>query len=120
VNIALWVVAGLLALVFLGAGFAKLTQPKEKLQANPNMAWTEDFSPGMIRTIGALEVLGGLGLILPELTGIAPALTPLAAVGLALVMLGAAVTHTRRKETQAIAVNVVLGALAAFVAVGRF
>jgi uncharacterized membrane protein YphA (DoxX/SURF4 family) len=120
VNIALWVVAGLLALVFLGAGFAKLTQPKEKLQANPNMAWTEDFSPGMIKTIGALEVLGGLGLILPELTGIAPVLTPLAAVGLVLVMLGAAVTHARRKETQTIVVNVVLGALAVFVAVGRF
>ena len=119
-NIALWVVSGLLALAFLAAGFGKLAQPKEKLQANPNMAWTEDFSPGLIKTIGALEVLGGLGVILPELTGIAPVLTPLAAVGLVLVMLGAAVTHARRKENQVIVVNLVIAALAAFVAIGRF
>lgn len=119
-NIALWVVAGLLALVFLGAGLAKVSQPKEKLEQNPNLAWTQDFSAGMIKTIGALEVAGALGLVLPQATGIAPVLTPLAAVGLVLVMIGAAITHARRKESQAIVFNLILGALAAFVAVGRF
>lgn len=119
-NIALWVVAGLLALVFLGAGGAKLAQPKEKLAANPNMAWTEDFSPGAIKAIGALEVLGALGLVLPQATGIAPVLTPLAAVGLFLTMAGAVVTHVRRRENQAVVPGVVLGLLALFVAVGRF
>jgi len=119
-NIALWVVQILLALAFAAAGTMKLTQPKSKLQANPNMGWTSDFSEGMIKTIGALEVLGAIGLILPWALDIAPVLTPLAAVGLVLLMLGAAVTHARRKETQPIVINVVLGALALFVAVGRF
>lgn len=119
-DIALWVVAGLLALVFVGAGAAKLATPKEKLEQNPNMAWTQDFSGGVIKTIGALEVLGALGLVLPWALDIAPVLTPLAAVGLVLLMIGAAVTHARRKENQAIVVNVVLAALAVFVAVGRF
>ena len=119
-NIALWVVAGLLALVFAGAGFAKLSTPKEKLEANPNMAWSKDVSAGLVKFIGAAEVAGALGLILPQAFGIAEVLTPLAAVGLVLIMLGAIVTHARRKESQAIVFNVVLGALAAFVAAGRF
>ncbi|TMR90423.1 DoxX family protein [Nonomuraea basaltis] len=118
-NVALWVVAALLALAFLAAGAMKLAQPKEKLAAS-GMGWTEDFSSGAVKGIGALEVLGALGLILPAVTGIAPVLTPLAALGLALVMAGAAITHARRKETQMIAINAVLLILAAVVAWGRF
>jgi uncharacterized membrane protein YphA (DoxX/SURF4 family) len=119
-NIALWVVAGLLALAFAGAGFMKLATPKEKLAQNPNMGWTQDFSAGLIKFIGAAEVAGALGLVLPQAFGIAEVLTPLAAVGLVVTMLGAIVTHVRRKENQAVIGPVVLGALAAFVAVGRF
>jgi uncharacterized membrane protein YphA (DoxX/SURF4 family) len=119
-NIVLWIVAILLAVAFLGAGAMKLTQPKEKLTANPNMAWAEQFTPGMIKLIGALEVLAAIGLILPAVLGIAPVLVPLAATGLVLVMIGAALTHLRRKENQAVVVNVVLLLLAAFVAWGRF
>ncbi|MBI4940307.1 MAG: DoxX family protein [Actinobacteria bacterium] len=119
-NIALWVVAGLLALLFAGAGFMKATTPKAKLQENPNMAWTEDFSPGLIKTIGVLEILGAIGLILPWALDVVPVLTPLAATGLAITMVGAIITHGRRKETQAIGMNVVLLALCVFVAVGRF
>lgn len=118
-NVVLWIVAGLLALAFLLAGGTKLTQPKEAL-AEKGMGWTEDFGPGAIKAIGALEVLGALGLVLPALVGVAPVLVPLAATGLGLVMVGAAVTHARRGETQMIAVNVVLLLLAAFVAWGRF
>jgi uncharacterized membrane protein YphA (DoxX/SURF4 family) len=118
-NIALWIIAGLLALAFLASGVMKLTQPKEKLAAS-GMGWTEDFSPGMVKMIGALELLAAIGLILPAALDIAPVLVPLAAVGLVVIMIGAAITHARRKEYPMIAINVVLLALAAVVAWGRF
>ena len=117
-SIALWVVQVLLAVVFLGAGGTKLSQPKEKLAKN--MAFVEDYSQGTVRLIGALEVLGAIGLVLPALTGVLPWLTPLAALGLVATMVGAILTHLRRNENSAIAVPVVLLVLAAFVAYGRF
>jgi uncharacterized membrane protein YphA (DoxX/SURF4 family) len=117
-NVVLWIIAGLLALAFLGAGLTKLTQPKEKLAAN--MGWVEDFSPGVVKLIGALEVLAAIGLVLPAALDIVPVLVPLAAVGLVALMLGAALTHARRKETPMIAINVVLLVLAVVVAWGRF
>ncbi|MFI7233049.1 DoxX family protein [Nonomuraea angiospora] len=118
-NVVLWIIAGLLALAFAGAGLMKLSQPKEKLAAS-GLAWTEDFSAGAVKGIGALEVLAGIGLVLPAALGIVPALTPLAAAGLVIVMIGAAVVHARRKEYQGIAINAVLLVLAAVVAWGRF
>jgi uncharacterized membrane protein YphA (DoxX/SURF4 family) len=118
-SIALWVAQGLLAVAFLAAGATKLRQPKVKLAQN-NMAWVEDFSQGAIRLISAAEVLGALGLVLPALTGVLPWLTPLAALGLALLMTGAAYTHLRRKEGSAVVPPTVLLLLAALVAVGRF
>jgi uncharacterized membrane protein YphA (DoxX/SURF4 family) len=118
VGIALWVAQVLLAVAFLGAGATKLSRPKEKLLKN--MAWVEDFSQRTVRLIGALEVLGAIGVVLPALTGILPWLTPLAALGLVLLMIGAALTHLRRKEYGYIAMNAVLLVLAAFVAYGRF
>ena len=119
-NVALWIVAGLLAVFFLVAGVQKLLKPKAKLAENPQMAWTEQFSPGLIKLIGAVEVLAAIGLILPALLDIATVFVPLAALGLVLLMIGAAVTHGRRKEYQAVGLNVVLLLLAAFVAWGRF
>jgi DoxX-like protein len=120
VNVVLWVVAGLLAALYLGAGGMKLATPREKLLENPRMGWTADFSDAALKGIGAVEVLGALGLILPWALVIAPVLTPLAATGLAIVQVGAIVVHARRKETSGLPVNVVLLVLAAFVAVGRF
>jgi uncharacterized membrane protein YphA (DoxX/SURF4 family) len=117
-SIALWIVQGLLAVAFLGAGATKLSQPKEKLLKN--MPWVEDFSQPAVRLIGAAEVLGALGVVLPALTGVLPWLTPLAALGLVLLMVGAALTHLRRKEYGNVAINAVLLVLAAFVAYGRF
>lgn len=117
-NIALWIAQALLALVFLGAGFMKASQPKEKLEAA--MPWTASFPLAGVRAIGVAEVLGAIGLILPAATGIATVLTPLAAVGLAVTMVGAAIFHAQRKEYQAIGVNVVLLAIAVFIAWGRF
>lgn len=117
-NTALWIVQALLAIAFLMAGAMKTFQPKEKLAEK--MGWVEDFSQGQIRTIGILEILGALGLILPALTGILPWLTPLAAAALALTMVGGAWVHLRRKEYGNVVVNVVLLLLSLFVAYGRF
>ena len=99
------------------AGAMKLAKSKNDLAAMcDNMAWTADFYAGTIKAIGLVELLGGLGLIVPALTGIVPILSPIAAAGLVLTMAGAALTHVRRKEMSAVVPNVVLGALAAFVA----
>ena len=84
------------------------------------MGFVVDFKGSQVRLIGALELLGALGLILPGLLGIAPALTPLAAVGLALIQVGAALTHIRRGEYPMIVINLALFAMAIFVAYGRF
>lgn len=120
-HVVLWVLAGILAAAFLFAGLGKLTQPKEKLAAQGrNMAWTEDFSDGPIKLIGLLEVLAAIGLIVPPLVHVATWLTPLAALGLVALMIGAAITHLRRGETQNVVVNVVILVLAAVVAWGRF
>lgn len=117
-NIALWIVQGLLAVIFLMAGFMKVSQSKEKMAER--VAWVEDFSLNTIRAIGIAEIFGALGLILPAATGILPWLTPVAAIGLVLTMIGAAITHARRGENSMIGMNVMLLLLAAFVAFGRF
>ena len=117
-NIVLWIIAGLLAAVFLAAGLTKLTQPKEKLATM--MAWTNDHSAGRVKTLGTLEVLAAIGLILPAAFNIVPVLVPLAALGLVAVMIGAAFTHARRNEYQAIGANVAILLLAAVVVWGRF
>ena len=118
-NVVLWIVAGILAVAFLASGLMKLAQPRQKI-VESGMGWAGDFSDGTVKAIGALEVLGALGLILPAVFDVATVLVPIAAVGLALVMVGAAVTHARRKESQMVLVNIVLLLLAVFVAWGRF
>jgi hypothetical protein len=118
-NIALWIVAGLLAAVSLASGTLMLLQPKEKVAA-AGLAWVEDFSTGAVKGIGTLKVLAAIGLILPAVLGIAPVFVPLAAVGWVLLMVGAIITHLRRHENQAIVTNLALLAVAAFVAWGRF
>jgi uncharacterized membrane protein YphA (DoxX/SURF4 family) len=97
VIIAFYVVAGLAALVFLAAGFMKLFRPTAALK-EAGMAWVDDFSSPVVKLIGLAEVLGAIGLILPVLTGIVPILAPIAGIGLAIIMVGAAVVHARRKE----------------------
>lgn len=118
-NITLWIIASVLALAFLAAGIVKLFQPKEKLAAS-GMGWTDDFSAGAVKAIGLTEVLGAFGLILPAVTGIATFLVPVAATGFVILMVGAMITHLKRGEKQMVFINLVLGALALFVAVGRF
>ncbi|MGB9372618.1 MAG: DoxX family protein [Jiangellales bacterium] len=117
-EIALWALQVILALAIGGAGVAKLLKSKEELA--PRMTYVTSFTATQVKLIGIVEVAAGLGIILPALTGIAPILTPIAAVGIVLIMIGAAITHVVRKEPALIVPNIVLGAAAAFVAWGRF
>ena len=118
-NLTLWIIAGLLAVVYLAAGIAKLIVPEEKLANAPGAGWIEDFSAGTVKAIGALEVLAAVGLVLPAALDIAPVLVPLAAVGLVLLMVGAVITRIRRHEAKFMMADLVYLALAGFVAWGR-
>ena len=122
-TIVLWILQVLLGLIFLMAGFLKASQSNEKIKESggERMAWVDSLTDQQVTIIGVLELLAGIGLILPMATGILPILTPLAAVGLALTMIGAAALHIQRGDgSQGIVMNIVLGLLAAFVAYGRF
>jgi hypothetical protein len=120
VNIALWVAQGLLALVYLAAGGLKVVRQREQLVASGNFDWMKDSSDAQVKAVGLVEVLGALGLILPWLTGIATILTPIAAIGLVVVQIGAIRVHLVRNERQPLPANALLLLIAAFVAVGRF
>jgi putative oxidoreductase len=111
---------GLLAVAFAASGLMKLTQPVAEMAHNPQMARTAAIPVALLRFIGAAELAGAIGLVAPAVTKIRPRLVPLAAAGLALVMVLAALFHVSRGEAGALPVNVALGALAAFVAWGRF
>ena len=113
-----WVVTGLLAAIFLFSGAAKLSRTRERLHAD-GLTFVEDLDDVAIRTIGTIEVVGALGLILPGLTSIATGLVPLSALGLAAVMVLAMALHVRRNEYSRLGTNLVLLALAMFVAFGR-
>ncbi len=116
-GVVAWILQIVLALAFLAAGGMKLARPKPAL-VGAGMGWADDFSDTAIKGIGALEVIGAVGLILPALTGIAPVLTPIAALGLAAVMAGAVVVHVRRKES--VVPPLVLGVLSLALAVILF
>jgi len=120
-NLALWIVAGVLSVIYLVGGGGKVIVPKEKIAAvGPSGRWVEDFSAGSVKTIGALEVLAAVGLVLPAVLDITPVLVPLAALGLVVIMSGAVIVRIRRHEFKLIALDLVYLALAAFVAWGRF
>jgi DoxX-like family len=119
-NTVLWIIACVLAFAFLLSGSVKLILPKEKQATFPGGGWTEDFSAGAIKGIGTLEVLAAAGLTLPALFDIVPVLVPVAAVGVALLMVGAMITHLRRRENVLAAATLFYFALAGFVAWARF
>lgn len=96
--VTLWVINGLLAVAFLAVGVIKLVRPKDALVAS-GQGWAATAPGLVVKGIGVLEVLAGLGLVLPLALHIAPVLTPLAALGLTLMMLGATTVHLRRKES---------------------
>ena len=117
-NVFLWILQGVLAALFVAAGVTKSTQPREKLLSQ--LPWVSDVSTPVVRLIGVAELAGGLGLILPGAFDIATTLTPLAATGLAVIMVLAMGLHARRKEPQAIGFNAILLIVAAIIMWGRF
>ena len=117
-NVILWIATGLLAAVFLAAGGMKLRKSQSEL-VESGQGWAGDLPAGLVKFIGAAEVVGAIGLILPGGSHIATWLVPTAAIGLAIVMVGAIITHLRRTEFPNVIVNLVLLALATFVAIGR-
>lgn len=118
--VAYWIVAGIVALLSLAVGILKLIRTREQLQGM-GQAWTADFTDLQVKLIGAAEVLGALGLILPMATGIAPVLSPIAALGIAVLQAGAFVVHARRgNERQNMIGNMVFFALAGAAAVLGF
>jgi hypothetical protein len=121
VNLALWIAAGLLAVVALAGGISKAFVPKEKLAEAPGGEWTEDASVGFVKTLGVLELLAAVGLILPAVVDIAPVLVPVTAVCWVLLMVGAMSTHLRHGGfSKFVVLNLIYLALAAFIAWGRF
>ncbi len=118
-NLALWIIAGLLAAAFFVAGGNKLLISRAKLARAPGGGWVNDFSADFIKALGVVEILGAVGLILPAAVDITPVLVPIAAIGLALIMVGAAIVVIRRDESKHALVNVVYLALIAFVIWGR-
>jgi uncharacterized membrane protein YphA (DoxX/SURF4 family) len=115
-NVVLWILQVLLGLMFIFAGSIKAFQYE---QAKKQMSFVSHVSPGLVAFIGIAELLGGIGLILPALTGTLTWLTPLAGAGLALAMLLAVGFHIQRSDGQ-IAPSAVLFVLTAFIAYGRW
>ena len=116
-KILVWIIQVLVALAFLGAGLMKLFTPYAELLADPNTAWASDFSATQIKIISLLEVLGALGLIIPMFVAKLKVLVPVAAIGLALTMIGAIITHLGRDES--VTINIILFALTAYIAWSR-
>jgi hypothetical protein len=119
-DLALWIAAGLLAAVALAGGITKTFVPKEKLAAHAGGEWTGEASAGFVKTLGILELLAAVGLILPAVLGIAPVMVAVTAVCWVLLMIGAMITHGRFGQYKLVLVNVGYLAIAAFVAWGRF
>ena len=115
----LWILHGFLAFAFVAGGTMKLMKARTDL-IPMGMDWAEDFTDSQVKTIGALELAGGIGVIAPVALGILPVVSGLAAVGLVLTMGGAAVTHIKRGELPFVGVNVLLGGIAAYVASTHF
>ena len=117
VELAYWIIAGLLAAFYLYGGGIKVIQSRERLL--PMMGWVDRVPMPLVRTIGVLEVLGAAGLILPPLLGIAPGLAIAAAIGLVLIQAGGITVHVSRGEARQIGLNIgllVAAAVAAWLA----
>lgn len=115
-NIALWIVQGMAALGFVYSGWLKAFRHET---AKRSWKWVKDVPRALVFLIGIAELLGALGLIVPQATTIAPVWTPIAAAGLAVVVVLGAIFHAMRKEYRDIGVNAAFLALAVFVLIGR-
>jgi hypothetical protein len=118
-NLSLWIAAGLLAAVALAGGITKTFVPKAKLAASHGGEWTAGASVGLVKTLGVLELLAAVGLILPAVVNVAPVMVPITAICWVLLMVGAMVTHARLGQPGLAMLNLAYLALAAFIAWGR-
>ncbi len=116
-DIVLWVVQGLLALAFIFSGASKAFMPLANVKKN--FDWANHVPGWLVRFIGASELLGGIGLVLPPVTHILPWLAIAAGIGLAIVMICAAVFHASRREFSSIGFNAILLILVLFIVIGR-
>ena len=117
-NVTLWIIAALLALFFVAAGFMKAFRPIAEIRKMP---WAATMPESSIRLIGIAELLGAVGLNVPLATNIAPILTPIAAACLAILMVGAARTHQKLGDPRSATITtIVLAVACAVVAAGRF
>jgi hypothetical protein len=119
-NLTLWIAAGLLAAVAMAGGISKTFVPKAKLATAHGGEWTAGASVGFVKTLGVLELLAAVGLVLPAIVDIAPVMVPVTAVCWVLLMIGAMITHGRLGQSKLVMLNLVYLALAAFIAWGRF
>jgi uncharacterized membrane protein YphA (DoxX/SURF4 family) len=120
-NIGLWIIQACLAVLFIAFGCMKLLKSKDELKGIDTLHYVDDFSERYLKLIGMLEVLGAMGLILPQLTGILPWLVTISSFGLVLTMLVAMIVHLRRGDgLKALMINVILLLMASFITYGRF
>jgi uncharacterized membrane protein len=118
VSTVLWLLQIVLALAFLPLGLLKVTRSRQRLlRVQP---WVEDYPEPVVTTIGVLELLGAVGVVLPAVVGVWTVLVPVAATGLAILLVGAVVVHLTRHEANRLAAPVALLVAAAAVALGRF
>lgn len=117
-HILLWVAQILLSVSLIWAAYVKLFHSIEQLEVM--WPWTGEVSPGFVRLTGIIDLLGALGILLPALFRFKPVLTPIAASGIVLLMISACIFHICRGEASQIGFNIAFGAIAAFVAYGRF
>lgn len=116
-NIFLWITQSLLAASMIWAACMKLLQPIEKLAVL--WPWTAQLSPALVRATGIVDIVGAIGLLLPGILDIRPALTRWAAIGVIILMMCAAIFHISRGEVSVIGVNIIFAAMAVFIAWGR-
>lgn len=120
-NIALWIITGLLAVAFGLGGLSQLLLTKDRYRSlASSQHWVDDFGAGHVKAIGTIKLIGVVGMVVPPLVGVVPVLSPIAACGLALLMAGAATTRFRRSEWALMAGDAAYIALFVFVAAGRF
>ena len=117
-NTLLWTFQIVLALVFAGSGTAKSAMSKQRL-LETGQTGVRDYPLPFIRFIAACELLGAVGLIVPWALHLAPRLTPIAAIGLGIIMLGAARAHARLHEPRNVAANLAILAMTVVIAIGR-
>lgn len=120
-NVALWIVTGLLSLAYFGGGVAILALSKDRFRAvHPNWHYVDEFEPWFLKVLGVIKLLAAAGLLLPPTFDVAPVLVPLAASGLVLLMTGAITVRIVRKEWGIALGDLLFLGMAAFVAWGRF